>query len=144
MDQDVQSALAEQNEKIEALSALIENLSGLVETSNKKAEEALAEKTRSEEIAALCQQAGVSNAAEYIADASLSVDDVKGKLFSAMCEKVAKLGEEEGDVAPSEYDKLNAEWHKNEAILSKAGWKMEEWKKATASERGIQIPASDS
>lgn len=144
MDQEVQAALAAQEEKFTALSESIVALTELVKGSQAKAEQALAAKSRSEEIAALCQMSGSTEAAKYIADANLSVSDVKDHLFKDLASKVTKLGEDEGDVAPSAWDKLNAEYHKNQELLSKAGWTIDSWKKAQATDRGIEIPENAS
>lgn len=72
------ASLAETNKTLDTLA---KSLSEANETAKKERQSAL----RSKEIASLCQMAGDSNAATYIADESLTVESLRATLFAKLC-----------------------------------------------------------
>lgn len=110
--------------RIESLSKSIEALSKVVTDdieSRKKSEEAETLKaSRMKAITELCDLAGVNKASEYIADESLSVEDVRAKLLAIKQQKNPGSGTGE---TLSECDKIRRVWDEKKEYLTKTvGW----------------------
>jgi len=143
VDEATVAALAATNKNVETLSATVASLATSLEEDRKARKVEATSAKRSNDIAALCEQAGCATAATFIADESLSVEDVKNKLFSEMCSKAKKLSDgDSGDVTPSDYAKLEAEWKKVGEDMLSAGWTKESWLDFECAERKIEKPAA--
>lgn len=115
-----------------------------VEAAKKKAvEEALAaSKERATKIAALCEQAGMSElASDLIGDEKLSVVDVQAKLFEALAKKNKPVGDGGGaSAAPPKKDPDEAfreEYRKNPAEHARFGVSEEDYVKSRRITEGL-------
>lgn len=141
---EVQATLSKQSEAIETLTTQLGEVASTLKSTTEESQAALAAKTRSEEIAAICQQAGSTKAAEFIADEKLSANDVRGLLFKQLCDKGLKL---EGTSAPEKKSKelsaIEAEWEENTAMLSQLYESREQFIEWACKDAGIDVPKKD-
>lgn len=122
-------------DKIEAqLGEMSKAVLGLTETidSERKARLAAEEKdSRAKKITALCAMVGLDSAKanEFIADDSLSVDDVKDRLLAIKVDQLKPAADDNSSDGDKAEVKLGAEFDENRDIHRKMGVKREDYVK---------------
>lgn len=115
--------------QLSAIGTIVENLSNVILEDREAAKKRDALAARSTKITALCAQCGVDaqQASEWIADESLSVDDVKDRLLAQKFEESKPAGDGGGMETPTGDEQLSQEYDLHASDHRALGIKKEDW-----------------
>lgn len=159
VDQETSKAIEDLNGRIDALSktnsellasqtaqaGVIESLHQMMKEDVDSRKAAQSQTNRAAEIAALCKQAGNKNAEQFIADESLSVQDVMRKLIAEKpkADEGLSSGGNESEHVADPLAKLRAEYAANIKHLHVIGYRdRETWVRHQCRDKGIDYKAA--